>query len=373
MEADWDARLNTSMYAANSAISTAQIAALSKAYSYVADNISAVKSTMMASSEYKQPTEDVKLTKNAIMPTAVDRNINSTDFRNINDNPSLKGDMTASAMYMKDDSDLKTMGGGITSTVFKELLSAKGDVLMGEGGKINEGFILNVVDLALKQYALAMPAINASEARENEIQVALILASILKNPTEEQKMIIAAAEALLTDINNMEGDAKSPELNKAADNLIQVMAAVLIAQAMPDLFTETDVLAVRSVFAELGSAKAKIFLNYQESTRPYYERIVKELANNMNILQMNNIISGNISREDLENMPRSDIDKIMENLKKAKDRSTEEEGILRKEEEYRKQYLDPNKKMMEDSMKSMMNDFTRRLSLVLESAKPAKK
>jgi hypothetical protein len=87
----------------------------------------------------------------------------------------------------------------------------------------------------------------------------------------------------------------------------------------------------------------------------------------MAILQFKDIISNKMIRDELERIPRNELDKIMQKLRQSKDKSFEEEYILQQEAKYRKAYIEPNKKILEDNMKGMMNLFTQRLSKVLES------
>ena len=66
--------------------------------------------------------------------------------------------------------------------------------------------------------------------------------------------------------------------------------------------------------------------------------------------------------KDLKDAPRSEIDKIVEKLKQKEKRTFEEEYVLQQEAKARKAYLDPNKKKLEDSMKTMLHDFTKKLA-----------
>jgi hypothetical protein len=222
----------------------------------------------------------------------------------------------------------------------------------------------------LDQSALAIPI---GEANAQEMEIALKLANIMKNPTEDQKFILATVETLLKDVKNMEDQTGSPELKKASDDLLQMVASVLIAQAIPDLLKEGDVASIKNIFSDLDNSKGRILMDYQESTKPYYNEMVKELSRNMSLLQLQNILNNSMTKEELEKLPRSDIDKILEKLRQAKDKSSQAQYILQQEEKYRSKYLDPNKKLLEEHMKDMMKSFTQKLSKVLESTGTKKK
>ncbi len=216
--------------------------------------------------------------------------------------------------------------------------------------------------------ALAIPTVFLNEDGKDMSAMAM-LASIMKNPTEDQKRILDAVTALLNEVSKQEQESASPELKKATDNLLQAVAAVLIAQAIPDLFKEGDISNIKNIFSELNTQKGRIVLEYQESVKPYYDEILKEMSKNMAILQLKNMLPGKMTKEQLEKLPPNEMDKILEKLRQAKDKSLEEEHILQQEAKYRSLYIEPNKKMLEDNMKHMLEGFTKKLSGVLEEVK----
>jgi type IV secretory pathway TrbF-like protein len=249
--------------------------------------------------------------------------------------------------------------------IFKGLLANKGALEPGNYGQINPNLIARIVQDSLGATALALPD---GQVNPGELDLAMRLANILQNPTDEQKLIIDSMKALLADTENQIDRSASPEaLKKAQDDLLQMVAAVLIAQAIPDLFKETDALNIKSIFQELNSSKGRIVLEYQESTKPYYNEIVKEMSKNMALLQLQNILNNSMTKEELERLPRNEIDKILQKLKDTANKTEEINLVLKKEEDARIRYLDPNKRLLEDKMKKMMQDFTGRLSKVLES------
>ncbi|MCX5679897.1 MAG: hypothetical protein NTZ95_04495, partial [Candidatus Omnitrophica bacterium] len=101
---------------------------------------------------------------------------------------------------------------------------------------------------------------------ENRGDIMFALANILKNPTEDQKLILDAVESLLNDMKNLEEKAgTNPELNKAESDLLQMVASVLLAQGVPDLLKEGDIEGVKGIFRDLGASKDKIMLDYAQS------------------------------------------------------------------------------------------------------------
>ena len=239
-------------------------------------------------------------------------------------------------------------------------------------GPIDQALAVKLTQGYLRFDAMAVPIDQA--AREQAAEAAGHLADIFKNPSEDQKIILDAMKTLLNDVNKVEDPSnQSPELQKASDDLLQVVASILIAQAIPDLLKEGDVAGIKNIFTELNITKGKIMIDYQEAVKPYYEEVKKLLAKNMAMVQLSNIVPKSIMVDELFKMSPNDLDKIFEKLHKASNRSFEEEYILQQEAKYRKQYIDPNKKIFEDKMKDMMNDFTKKLSGVLEGTKSEKR
>ena len=291
-------------------------------------------------------------------------------WNNANTHNKMSTSNLTSTIYLGNNESINTEA---LSSIFKGLLKNKNDLLSKETGLINPAILEKIAMDTLNQSALSAPIVNLSAAKITKMELAMKLSSIIANPTEDQKMILDSVMAILNETDKEGEGSVSPELKKAQDDLLQMVASVLIAQAIPDLLKEGDVLGIKNIFSELNASKNRIMSGYQESTKPYYDEMVKELEKNMSVLQLKNILSNSMSSKDLEKMPRNDIDKVLEKLRQAKDKSFEAEYILQEEAKYRKAYLDPNKKIMEERMKAMMRDFTSRLSKVLESAGGAKK
>jgi len=256
--------------------------------------------------------------------------------------------------------------------ILKSLINGKEDITSGAGALADPAHVDKIVANALSGFSAL--SISAGVMSPQEMQAALILASILKNPTDDQKDILSIVSGLLKAVNSVEdAQAQSLELKKASDDFLQAVAAVLIAQAIPDLLKEGDVTNIKSIFAELNTEKGKAMLQYQESVKPYYEEIANEFSKNMNILQLKNILSKSMTKEELENLPPNELEKILEKVRQAKDKSFETEYILQQEAKYRKTYLDPGKKMLDARIKSLLESFTKKLSGVLDGVKAEKK
>lgn len=207
----------------------------------------------------------------------------------------------------------------------------------------------------------------------NQTDALTALSMMLSNPTGDQKAMIDTISAFLVAIQGIKEGAMNPEeIEKAASEMIEAASAALLAQAIPDLLKEGDIKALKGIFEELNAMKGKILSRYQEATQSYYDEVIRDLANNMEALQLKNVISSQLNRKELEKLSRSEIDRIIEKLKREEKKSFEEAYILQEEAKFRKKYIDPNRKIMEESLKEMMNGFTKRIKETLSAAGGAK-
>jgi len=268
------------------------------------------------------------------------------------------------------ENNYKALDPNEIGSIFRTLLSNK-DGLKSQGlstGPVDSSLAIRPMLNNLRSDAIAAPIDQST--REQEIGLAQSLANILKNPTEAQKVTIDSIKALLNDINKVEEALadQSPELKKASDDLLQMVANILLAQAVPDLLNKGDVSNIKAIFSELDTQRNKIMLEYAQSTKPYYENMIKDLAKNMAMLQAKNLLNPNMSKDELSKLPPSELDKILDKIRNMKDKSFEEKYLLQQEAKYRQDYLDPNNKKLESDMKGMLKNFTGRINDVLKSS-----
>jgi len=238
-------------------------------------------------------------------------------------------------------------------------------IIIAQGGKVVEGSESSGRAKTLAgEFALSTPIPKYMDPQN--VEAAARLASILNNPTEGQKVIIDSIKALLIDMDNIAN--QSPELKKASDDLLQMVANILLAQAVPDLLNKGDVSNIKAMFSELDTQRNKIMLEYAQSTKPYYENMIKDMAKNMAMLQSKNLLNPNMSKDELSKLPPSELDKILDKIRNMKDKSFEEKYLLQQEAKYRQDYLDPNNKKLESDMKGMLKNFTGRINDVLKSS-----
>ena len=195
--------------------------------------------------------------------------------------------------------------------------------------------------------------------------------SPIKNLADDQKAMIDLAKTILAETSKLtgkEGSGANPELKKATDDLLQMVANILLAQAVPDLLKSGDVSNIKAMFSELDTQINKIMFDYSIATRPYYENMLKDMAKNLAILQSRNLLNPDMTKEELLKLPPSELDKILQKIKSMKDKTFEEEYLLQQEAKYRKTYIEPNNKKLEDDMKGMLKTFTGKINDVLKSA-----
>jgi len=238
-----------------------------------------------------------------------------------------------------------------------------GDIKMGPGSWGLEKAFSQAI---LNQATLSPQPMLVRYAPESNTSI--LLRNIISNPTADQKEVLDATQALISDIAKIAeamGDM-DPELSKVENDLLQMVASFLLAQGVPDLLKAGDIEGVKGIFKDLGTSKDKLMMGYAQSIKPYYENIVKELSANLAVLQLKGILSKKLTEEELKNLEPKEITKILESIRKANDKTFELEYILQQDAKYRKEYLDPKNKALADNMKLMLNGFTQKLNKALE-------
>ncbi|MCX5686555.1 MAG: dockerin type I domain-containing protein [Candidatus Omnitrophica bacterium] len=226
---------------------------------------------------------------------------------------------------------------------------------------------------ASEKYALSAPltpvTYKGTELKDGTDQSPALSAA--KDLTEDQKVLMDTISNFLKDMNDIEKVVgENPELKKASDNLIQMVANILLAQAIPDLLKEGDLANIKGTFDDLNSSKARIISGYMESTKPYYEEVKKLLEKNANAL---NLSLGGILEKELREAPRSEIEKVLAKIRSKEKRSFEEDYILQQEAKIKAKYIDPSKKKLEEDMKVILQDATKKLNATLENISDKKK
>jgi hypothetical protein len=255
------------------------------------------------------------------------------------------------------------MSSSSVASILSGLLNDKGGILSAAA---KDGAINSASEAALAASALTLNV--------DEMQIVAALSQIMNDPTQGQKIALDAIRALMTEIERMNKESNmSAALKSASDDLLKVVVSILIAQAIPDLLSDGDVANIKNVFEELNASKKNIMFEYHGAIKPYYEEVKKLLLKNMAVLQLNNVLSKDMTEEELADLKPSELDKLMEKIRRAKNRSFEEEYILQQEAKYRNQYVDPNKKLLEEKIKRMISTFTGRLSDAMEGINASKK
>ena len=229
------------------------------------------------------------------------------------------------------------------------------------------GIMAKTLDDPLSFSALSVPhGVVSIESMDREAK----LSGIIKSPTEDQKAVLDVIKALLTDISkgNKEGvgnEAANPQFKKAEADLLNAVENVLLAQAIPDLMGQGDMANIKAIFSDLNTTKNKILSEYEKSTNRYYENIAKDIAKNMAALQMGNVLTSQLTKEELAKLPPNELNKMLEKIKRQERKTFEEEYILQQEAKYRAVDPESGKKRFEEDMKSLMKDFTGKISNVL--------
>jgi len=267
-----------------------------------------------------------------------------------------------------------SFGTGNTSTsisndklksVFSGLMANKNALAPDAAGVLDPELIAKLLEDALSESALSL---SVSEMDPQAMEVATMLANIFNDPTAEQEMVVDVLESIMNETQKLEEETDNTELKESSDDFTEMVATVLLAQAMPDLLKEGDISNIKGVFGELATEKGQILREYNDSVKSYRSNVVKELAANIVTLQIKDILSRDLTEKELEKFPAQRIDEIVSKIRNVKDKTITEEQILRQEAKYREEYLTPAKQILEKNMKTLLRDFTRKLFGVLNEA-----
>jgi uncharacterized protein YnzC (UPF0291/DUF896 family) len=187
-----------------------------------------------------------------------------------------------------------------------------------------------------------------------------LLNQILNNPTDEQRVILGILQSILEETKKMKSETGNAEIQKTSDDFVKMVATCLLAQALHDLLKEGDITSLKAMFIELDNDRSRILSEYDTSVSLYYTNIIKEFASSMALLQLKDIAP-------------NQVDEIIRKLKDSKDKTFTEEEILKNEVAYRKLYLDKAREALENSMKTMLEAYTKRIMGVLEGTGVVKK
>ncbi|NQT21961.1 MAG: hypothetical protein HQ579_00820, partial [Candidatus Omnitrophica bacterium] len=221
-----------------------------------------------------------------------------------------------------------------------------------------------LVEDLLSKEALDISLVELEGKRAETMEIALILANILMNPTEEQKGILDAIRGIVKDQN----EDMDEETKEAQDKFLQVAVTILLAQAMPDLFKEGEIQSMKSIFSGLQNGQKLMVARYEESVINYYQRVKEELIRNMAALQLKSILENSLTENELSKLPRREVDRILNKLREKEYKTYKEEEILRNEAEYKGTYLDPAEEMLRKEVTMLLEETTQRLFGVLDSA-----
>ena len=276
------------------------------------------------------------------------------------------GAMIFDVTFGSEDSKMSATKENLGS-IFQGLLEDGGIFIQGEdGGAMDPAALAGLIEEVMGEEFTSSGL--TGESNQAYMEVAAKLADIITNPTKEQMVVINAMKGMIKEVTKLEGDSGSEEAQKIKDEFTQMVATLLLAQALPDLLQEGEITLVKGLFRELDTERTNILSMYQASTKLYYNGIVKELAANMATLQIKDILSKNMTKDELDKLPTYKIDEILKKIQRIKDKTITDDIILAKEAEYNEKYLKPANQEFERNMTALLSDFSKRILGVLDKA-----
>ena len=250
-------------------------------------------------------------------------------------------------------------------SVFSGLMANKDALAPDAADTMDPELIAKLLQDALSESALSL---SISEMDPQAMEVATMLANIFNDPTAEQEIMVDVLESIMNETKKLEEETGDEALKESSDDFTEMVATVLLAQALPGLLKEDDISNIKGMFEELDTEKGQILLEYKDSAKVYHSNVVKELATNIATLQIKDILSKELTEKDLEKLPAHRIDEIVNKIKNREDKTITEEQILKVEAKYREENLIPAKRMLEKNMKTLLSNFAQKLFSVLDGA-----
>ncbi|MCX5666994.1 MAG: hypothetical protein NTY34_01590 [Candidatus Omnitrophica bacterium] len=203
----------------------------------------------------------------------------------------------------------------------------------------------------------ALPALTANDKETPGTQE--ITFEPITNLSKENMEAIDSLKAVMKDLKGLEAFTESSKAKEVNDKMAQIADIINSDKENMRLLYENNEMG--GMFKELSDKQKLLMLKYEKSTEPYYDVVRNILAKNITVIQVAGIIK-QITEEEMKRMPRDEIDKILEKLRQAKDKSFAKEYILQQEAKYREKYINPNAKKLAREMANILDDFTKQIS-----------
>jgi hypothetical protein len=185
--------------------------------------------------------------------------------------------------------------------------------------------------------------------------------------SKENMETIDGLKAIINDLERSGDPSNSSRAKEMQDQLTKIADMMNSNQRnlnMPD--KDAKYASVEYLFKGLEDQKMALMMKYEKATEPYYDNVRSLLVKNIKIIQNMAGMTKKITEEEIKKMPRNEIDKILEKLRKSADKTFETEYILQQEAKYRKENLEPNLKKLTDGILEAVGGFTKRVSEIIK-------
>jgi hypothetical protein len=259
---------------------------------------------------------------------------------------------------------------GNMGDMFKAIIKNKDGLAKSSTGQLDPALVQQLILNKIPgEGALAVPVNEpAGSPRASDMKIALILANIMLNPTDDQKKMLDSVESILSEAEDLAEEMKSDEMKQVEEEFTRTVSVLFLAQALPDLLRQGDATSIKEIFSDISTAKDIILLKYREAVTPYYVEMASEFARNIDALKLGNILSNEFTEQAILKLSPKDIDAIVKKLKEKENQgiaTPEMKALLARDADLRAVYITPNQKLLEESMTSMLKQFTQKVYSIL--------
>ena len=248
-----------------------------------------------------------------------------------------------SAFSNKDDAEMNLLNGKKEASLKKTLVVTPNTAIMS-----------------------SVPVINSKET--SDVQEAIFKPITNEYASSKEEMEMAnGLKAIINDLKKSDGSSDNSKAKELQDQLTKI--ADMMNSSQYNLNApgrDTRYASGAYLFKELNNKKTMLVMKYDKATEPYYDGVRSILIKNIRVIQAISGSAKRVTEEDIKKMPRNEIDKLLEKLRKSSDKTFEMEYILQEEAKYQKKYLEPNLKKFTSDMIEAISGFTEKMSEVVK-------
>jgi hypothetical protein len=223
--------------------------------------------------------------------------------------------------------------------------------------------------MAANPNAVPMVSIPSMDSKEKPAAQEMTLKPVSdsSSPSKDMVKVTEALKTIMSDLKKSDAAGDGPQVKELQDQFAKIadmMDSNQYSLNVPG--RDAGYASVAHLFKGLDNQRAVMMMKYVKATEPYYDKVRGILLKNIKIIKAMGGVAKQVTEEDIAKMPRSEIDKILEKMRQAADKTFEMDYILQQESEYKKEHIEPNIKQLKNEMAGAIGEFTEKVSQVVK-------